>query len=392
MQLRYRRLTIFPLSPRERAGSVPALAYQAISVTWHAPANRNSGEGFVKISARLLWILVLACLSAPAQNTPASSTTPLVLAEVEGRKLTDADLEQKKSGSLLQARYQYYMSQRKALDQLVEEKLLSLAAEREHLTVDQLLEKKVYKDLKDPTEDQLQVYYEGMESDEPYPSVRDRVLDHIRQLRRDKARAAYLKTLRSQANLRILLAPPLADVTVEDALVRGPRNAPVQLVEFADYECPYCEKVNPLIQKLQEEYGDKVSVAYKDFPLPMHHRAQKAAEAARCAGEQGKYWEYHDVLYYSRQLDVNELKKHAQVLKLDENSFSKCLDGGLEAAAVKKDLEEGKKLGLTGTPSFFVNNHFFHGAVDYSELREMVEQQLHAGPSPKAVAQRASSK
>jgi predicted DsbA family dithiol-disulfide isomerase len=346
----------------------------------------------VKISAHLLWILVLACLSAPAQNTPASSTTPLVLAELEGRKLTDADLEQKKSGSLLQARYQYYMSQRKALDQLVEDELLSLAAERDHLTVDQLLEKKVYKDIKDPTEDQLQVYYEGMESDEPYAAVRDRVLDHIRQLRRDKARAAYLKELRSQASLRILLAPPLADVNLEEAHVRGSKTAPVLMVEFADYECPYCEKVNPLIQKLQEEYGDKLAVAYKDFPLPMHHRAQKAAEAARCAGEQGKYWEYHDVLYYSRQLDINELKKHAQVLKLDENSFSKCLDGGLETAAVKKDLEEGKKLGLTGTPSFFVNNHFFHGAVDYSTLREMVEQQLKAEPSPQALAQTALRK
>jgi predicted DsbA family dithiol-disulfide isomerase len=346
----------------------------------------------VKISATVVWIFVLACLSAPAQNVPASSTAPLVLAEVEGRKLTDADLEQKKSGSLLQARYQYYMSQRKALDQLVEDELLSLAAEREHLAVDQLLEKKVYKDIKDPTEDQLQVYYEGMESDEPYASVRDRVLDHIRQLRRDKARAAYLKELRSQANLRILLAPPLADVNLEDAHMRGSKTAPVLMVEFADYECPYCEKVNPLIQKLQEEYGDKLSVVYKDFPLPMHHRAQKAAEAARCAGEQGKYWEYHDVLYYSRQLDVNDLKKHAQVLKLDENSFNKCLDGGLEAAAVKKDLEEGKKLGLTGTPSFFVNNHFFHGAVDYSTLREMVEQQLNAKPSPQALAQTALRK
>ena len=195
------------------------------------------------------------------------------------------------------------MSQRKALDQLVDEELLSVEAGRQHLTVDELLQKKVYKDIKDPTEDQLQVYYEGMESNEPYPAVRDRVLEHIRQLRRDKARAAYSKELRSQANLRILLSPPVASVNVEGAFVKGSKNAPVQLVEFADYECPYCQQVNPLIQKLEEEYGDKLSVAYKDFPLPMHHRSEKAAEAARCAGEQGKYWEYHDVLYYSHSLE-----------------------------------------------------------------------------------------
>ncbi len=348
----------------------------------------------MNIFARVLSVYILVCLPAVGQVTPAASgpSPSFAVAEVDGRTLTSIDLEQKKSGSLLQARYQYYMSQRKALDQLVDDELLSLAAERQHLTVDELLQKKVYKDIKDPTEDQLQVYYEGMESNEPYPAVHDRVLEHIRELRRDKARAAYVKELRSQANLRILLSPPVAGVNLDDAFVRGSKDAPVQFVEFADYECPYCQQVNPLIQKLQEEYGDKLSFAYKDFPLPMHHRAQKAAEAARCAGEQGKYWEYHDVLYYSRMLDVPDLKKHAQVLKLDEVRFAKCLDTGTEAEAVKKDLEEGKKLGLSGTPSFFVNGHFFHGSVDYSTLKEMVDQQLPARPSPTAVAQAASTK
>jgi protein-disulfide isomerase len=147
-----------------------------------------------------------------------------------------------------------------------------------------------------------------------------------------------------------------------------------------------------LIQKLQDEYGDKVSFAYKDFPLPMHHRAQKAAEAARCAGEQGKFWEYHDVLYYSHMLDIPDLKKHAQVLKLDEDRFAKCLDTGKEAETVKRTLEEGKKMVLPGTPSFFVNGHYFHGSVDYATLKEMVDQQLPGRPSPQAVAQAASTK
>ncbi len=346
--------------------------------------------------ARALWvfILILVCLPAVGQVTPAANglSPSFAVAEVDGRTLTNIDLEQKKSGSLLQARYQYYTSQRKALDQLVDEELLALAAAHLHLTAEELLEKIVYKDIKDPTEDQLQVYYEGMESTEAYPAVRDRVLEHIRELRRDKARAAYIKELRSQASLRILLSPPVAEVSLENAFFRGSKNSPVQLVEFADYECPYCQQVNPLIQKLQEEYGDKLSFAYKDFPLPMHHRAQKAAEAARCAGEQGKYWEYHDVLYYSRMLDVPDLKKHAQVLKLDENQFAKCLDEGKEAEAVKKDLEEGKKMGLPGTPSFFVNGHYFHGSVDYATLKEMVDQQLPGRPSPQAVAQAASTK
>ena len=351
----------------------------------------------MKIVARVLWILVVACPPVLAQVTAVSSPTPespntTILAEVDGRALTEADLDRKKVGTLLQARYNYYMSQRKALDQLVDDELIALAAERKHVPVDKFLEAEVYKGIKDPTEDQLQVYYEGMETEESYVAVHDRLIEHIRQLRRDKARAAFVKTLHEQANLQILLSPPAADVNLQDVHVHGQKDAPVVLVEFADYECPYCQKVNPLLQKLKDEYGDKLAIAYKDFPLPMHHRAQKAAEAARCAGEQGKYWEYHDVLYYSRMLDISDLKKHAQVLKLDEAEFAKCLDSGSQAEAVKKDLEEGKALALPGTPSFFVNNHFFHGAVDYDTLREMVEQQLRAKSSPHSVVQTASSK
>jgi protein-disulfide isomerase len=314
-----------------------------------------------------------------AQETPDNEQ---VIAEVGGQKLTLGDLQQQQGGKLLQARYQYYMNQRKALDQVIEDKLIEIEAKNRHLSTDQLLNTVVYKDLKDPTEDQLQVYYEGMEATESYESVRDRVLEHIRELRREKARAAYVKQLRSNAQVQVLLAPPFADVNVKDAYVHGDKNSPVTLVEFADYECPYCQKITPELQKLEKEYGDRLAVVYKDFPLPMHHTSQKAAEAARCAGEQGKFWEYHDVLFYSKQLQVAELKAHARVLKLDGDRFDKCLDDGAETAPVKKDLEEAHGLGLTGTPSFFVNGHFFSGAADYNVLKEMVELQLASSPRP----------
>lgn len=311
------------------------------------------------------------CLSAQQ-----SSDSEQVIAEVGGQKLTLGELQQQQAGKLLQARYQYYMNQRKALDQVIDDKLIEIEAANRHLSSEQLLNTVVYKDVKDPTEDQLQVYYEGMEATESYESVHDRVLEHIRELRRDKARAAFVSQLRSNARVQVLLAPPFVDVDVKNAYVEGSKNSPVTLVEFADYECPYCQRITPELKKLEKEYGDRLAVVYKDFPLPMHHTSQKAAEAARCAGEQGKFWEYHDVLFYSKQLQVDELKAHARVLKLDGDQFDKCLDDGAEAAPVKKSLEEAKKIGLTGTPSFFVNGHFFSGAADYTVLKEMVEMQL----------------
>jgi protein-disulfide isomerase len=299
-----------------------------------------------------------------------------VVAEVSGRKIMLSDLEQKEGGKLLQSRYQFYMSQRKALDDLIDNQLLADEARNKHITVDQLLDQEVYKQVKDPTEDQLQVYYEGLDTQQPYADIRSQVLDHIRELRRGKARASYVEALRKQADIKVLLMPPEAVVDIAHSYVRGQRDAEIVLAEFADYECPYCEKVTPVLQQLTKEYGPKVAIAFKDFPLPMHHRAQKAAEAARCAGAQGKFWEYHDVLFDSQLLGVADLKKHARVLKLDGDRFDQCLDNGDMAEAVKKDLEEGKSLGLTGTPSFFVNGHFFSGAVDYSTLKQMVDQQL----------------
>ena len=308
--------------------------------------------------------------------------TEQVIAEVGGQKLTLGDLQQQQGGKLLQAKYQYYMNQRKALDQLINDKLIEIEAKNRHLSSDQLLNTVVYKDLKDPTEDQLQVYYEGMESTESYEAIHDRVLEHIRALRREKARTAYVTQLRSNASVQVLLAPPFAEVDLKEAYAYGAKNPPVTLVEFADYECPYCQKITPELKKLEKEYGDQLAVVYKDFPLPMHHTSQKAAEAARCAGEQGKFWEYHDVLFYSKQLQVAELKADARVLKLDGDRFDKCLDDGAETAPVKKSLEEAEKLGLTGTPSFFVNGHFFSGAADYTVLKEMVDLQLASLPRP----------
>jgi protein-disulfide isomerase len=320
-----------------------------------------------------LGLVLTAASSLPAQQ---SADNVQVVAEVGGQKLTLGDLQQEQGGKLLQARYQYYMNERKALDQMIDDKLLEIEAKNRHLSADELLKTVVYKDVKDPTEDQMQVYYEGMESTESYEAMRERILDHIRELRRDKARANFVKDLRNNARVQVLLQPPLIDVNTKNAYERGPKAAPVTLVEFADYECPYCQKITPELQKLEKEYAGRLAVVYKDFPLPMHHTSQKAAEAARCAGEQGKFWEYHDVLFYSKQTQISDLKADARVLRLDGDRFDKCLDDGAEAANVKNDLEEAHQLGLTGTPSFFVNGHFFSGAADYAVLKEMVDMQL----------------
>jgi protein-disulfide isomerase len=328
----------------------------------------------VKTLSTFGFTLLLAA-GAIAQN-------PGALAVVNGDTLTTSDLQQTEGNRLLQAQYQYYQVARKALDDLIDQHLMEQEAHRLGISVDQLRKQEIDSKVKDPSEDQLQVYYEGMDSKEPYEKMRGKILDHIVELRRAKVTAAYIEGLRLKANIMVELAPPVASVEVANAAdVEGPANAPIQLIEFADFQCPYCQKVNPDVNKLRQEYGNKLSIVYKDFPLPMHANAQKAAEAARCAGEQGRFWDYHNLLFTDRRLQPDDLKQEAKTLKLDAGKFDACLDSSKEAASVDQDRDEAVKLGLSGTPSFFLNGHFFSGAVDYKMLHQMVEQQLNTSLS-----------
>jgi protein-disulfide isomerase len=324
--------------------------------------------------------LSAALLLLSAGTTAAAQSDAEVVANVGGVKVTMAELEQEESSKLLSAHYTYYQAETKALDDLIEKRLLEQKAKSENLTLDQLLDRDIKSQVKDPTEEQMKVYYEGLETEQPYEAVRGKILEKIRELRIQRARSAYVKALRAQSTVYITLAPPRVNVDLQNAQMIGPEKPAVTLVEFADYECPYCQKVAADLKKLQADMGDKVAFTYKDFPLPMHSRAEKAAEATRCAGKQGKFWEFHDELFRTKALDLEQLKAHARTLKLDGDLFDKCLDSGEESAVVEHDRKEGIRLGLTGTPSFFINGHFLSGALDYATLRQVVEQQLSAPP------------
>lgn len=300
-----------------------------------------------------------------------------VVAVINNVGITQSDLERKQSGKLLKARDQYFAAERDALNQLIDDTLLEAQARKEGVSVEELLDRHVNSQVKDPTEDQLQVYYEGLQTETPYADARQKIVDTIHRLRTDKARAEYVKSLRAASNVQFMLMPPTADVALGNAPTRGSGNPSVTIIEFADYECPYCQKIHPELKQLEHEFHGQVLFAFKDYPLAMHKRAEKAAEAARCAGRQGKFWEYHDALFEGKSgLDVGQLKQDARTIGLDGAAFDKCVESGDEAAGVKHDLEEGSRLGLTGTPTLFVNQHVFSGATSYAVLHAMVEEQI----------------
>lgn len=318
-----------------------------------------------------------ACLQAAEGSK--TSHGDAVLAEVDGAKLTRAEFDRRFTSRLFQARNGYHEAERKALDEFIEQHLLEKQAQKEGLTVEKLLEKHLNAKLPpDPSDESLRVYYEGIDTQESFEAIKPKIVDHLKQRRLAKMKTAYVQTLKDQASISIRMAPPRANVSMKDTPMRGPQDAVVTMVEYADYECPYCLQIQPALAKLEAEYKGKLAFAYKDVPLPMHANAQKAAEAAHCAGVQGKYWEMHDIMLERKQLEVPMLKQYATALKLDNGAFEKCLDSGAKAEIVKAHLAEAQAMGIQGTPSFFINGRFFSGAATYEKLKEIVDEELKA--------------
>jgi protein-disulfide isomerase len=170
------------------------------------------------------------------------------------------------------------------------------------------------------------------------------------------------------------------DVSEADNPSIGDANAPVTIIEFSDFECPFCGRyVTQTYPQIKKDYVDtgKVRIVFRDYPLPFHSNAQKAHEAAECADDQGKFWDMHSKLFSNQQaLSVADLKKYAGELALDQTEFDECLDSGKHAAEVQQDLADGSAAGVSGTPSFFVNGLLLVGAQPYSEFKKLIDAEL----------------
>ena len=175
--------------------------------------------------------------------------------------------------------------------------------------------------------------------------------------------------------------PVKITVSADDDPVKGSNDAPVTMIEFSDYECFFCARYSlQTFPQIDENYiqTGKVKLIFRDYPLGFHQYAKKAAEASECADEQGKYWEYHYLLFENHEaLDNESLKQYAVDLGLDATVFNECLDSGKMAQEVEKDLQDGVSYGITGTPTFFINEIKVVGAQPYEVFQQIIEQELN---------------
>jgi len=209
--------------------------------------------------------------------------------------------------------------------------------------------------------------------------MRPEIQAFIEQQRPTQALHQFMAELRRAAtDVIISLEPPREQVEIlPDDPSRGPDDAPIVLVEFSDFQCPYCQRATATIAELVEQYGDQIRFVYKDYPLPSHPEAFKAAEAGNCANEQGMFWELHDMMFESQDaLDVTSLKSYATELGLDETAFAACLDGGRYTQQVEGDLAIGRDYGVSSTPTVFINGRVVMGAAPFETFDEIIKEEL----------------
>ena len=305
------------------------------------------------------------------------------VAEVDGVVVTRAELDKNGGKPLSNLRQQLYNLERQKLDEFIGATLLTREAKSKGVSVTTLLEQEVNGKAGPVSEAEIEAFYNQNKARIPVglEKVHDEIRDYLREQRVEAGKNSFIKALRDKAKVtRYLKAPPVlrAEVSITGAAVRGSEKAKVTIVKFEDFQCPYCKTVQPTFNELLKRYDGKIRVVHKDLPLDaIHPQARPAAEAARCAGEQGKFWDYHDKLYTNgSKFTVEELKSAAKEVGLDVDGFDKCFASGKFRAAVQKDLLEGAQLGLNGTPAFFINGRELTGAQPLEAFAAIIDEEL----------------
>jgi protein-disulfide isomerase len=326
------------------------------------------------------WILLfLLGISFPPNSNAAGDT----LAEVDGVAITSEEVEKTLASQLSKLEEQIYNLKRQRVEALINEKLLAKEAAKRGISVPALLDAEVTSKVGLVTEQEIEKFYQenraqlqGEDS-----NLREQIRSRLQNQKLVGKREEFLKSLRSQAKVVVNLKPPpvlRAAVSVDGAPSKGSVKAPVTIVEFSDFHCPFCRRVLPTLTQLESRYGEKIKLVFRDFPIDsLHPGATQAHEAARCANDQGKFWAYHDKLFDAPPKSSPEIfKELAKEVGLNTNDFETCVNSGKYQAAIKEDIAEGNRVGVSGTPAFFINGRQISGAQPLEAFARVIDDEL----------------
>ncbi len=347
--------------------------------------------------------LTLPALVLLAVSCGHSKNKPTDAAATVGKEvITYADLDKEIGAQLQQMEDQYqqqvYQLKKQTLEKLINEKLFAAKAKEAGLPSGKdYLEKQwhaIVDKMPEPSEADVQYQYDQAKKQggqlPPIDQVRPNIVQYIKAQKAQPEITKFYAAARKEGNVKVNLVPPMpAKKNVE---AKGPSMAqaadgsrktptgdePITIVEFSDFQCPYCVKSEPTVKELLAAYPGKIKLVYRDFPLEFHQFAPKAAQASHCAEDQGKYWEMHEKLFALQgQLPVEALKKTAREIQgIDGDKFDKCLDSGEKAKIVEDNKKAGEEAGVNGTPAFFINGRMISGAQPLDSFKTIIDQEL----------------
>jgi protein-disulfide isomerase len=336
-------------------------------------------------------LAALACQSPrPAQPGQQKQDPSTPVAKIGGKTITAGELDEAVKKDLAQLEQQYqeqrYQIRRNQLESMLRQRAFDEKAKAKGVTRDEFVSQEIASKIPEPSDDEIRALYDrakaGGQQLPPFDQVKPDIARFIKNQKGQGALAEYYEQLKKDMDIQLLLPPYQPPKVAVEAVgpSKGPATAPVTIVEFSDYECPFCVRAEPTLKEVLAAYPGKIRLVYRDYPLPMHKKAPKAAEAAHCAGDQGKYWEMHDRLFAANgKLDVPDLKAAArEVQGIDGAKFDKCLDSGEKAKEVEKHQKAGEEAGVSGTPAFFVNGRLLSGAQPLDAFKALIDEELKA--------------
>lgn len=335
-------------------------------------------------SQRMLFAGVLTILSTTLYNPftrTAAAAEPLAV--VNGVAISPEEVEKPLALQLSKLEEQIYNLKRQRIDALINEKLLAEEAKKRSISVPALMDAEVTSKVGLVTEQEIENFYQANKARFPgeESAAREQIRGLLQNQKLQARREAFLQSLRSAAKVVVNLKPPAVQrvaVKTDGAPFKGPAKAPVTMVEFTDFHCPFCKRALSTLEEIEAKYNDKVKIVFRDFPIDqLHPQSRRGHEAARCANEQGKFWAYHDLLYENApKTSLEDLKAYAKLAGLNMQSFESCFTAGKYKAAVENDIEEGRRLGVTGTPAFFINGRLVSGAQPLDAFVRVIDDEL----------------
>jgi protein-disulfide isomerase len=323
-------------------------------------------------------IAALLLAAGVAAASPAPADEPV--ARVGARAITAAELDSAAARRLIEVKTREHDLKRQALEELVERELLRQEAARRGTTVPALVAAEVDAKASPAGEWDVAAYRDAHPADfegRSEAQAREEAAHRVREDRLAQRRFGFLAELRARSGTSIALPPPRVAVDVAGSASRGPADAPVTIVEFSEFQCPFCRRALPTLREVEDRYRGRVRLVFRHFPLARHKDAARAAEAAECARDQGRFWEMHDRLFENAErLGARDLERHARAIGLDGPAFDACLDSGRHEARWRRDLADAESYGASGTPMFFVNGRLVSGAQPFAVFARVIDEEL----------------